>query len=66
MAKIGSNFVRSNAGRAIEVNTPVVDIRGVPLPVHNITVAVEQTIQDLQKKWTRFGIIGEFTLGFCK
>ena len=42
---------RSNAGRAIQV----VGTRGVPLPVHNIIVAVEQTIPDLQKKWTRFG-----------
>ena len=67
VAKIGSNFVispsesapvvvyRSNAGRTIQVNTAVVGTRGVPLPVHNIIVAVEQTIPDLQKKWTRFG-----------
>ena len=33
----------------------VVGTRGVPLPVHIIIVAVEQTIPDLQKKWTRFG-----------
>ena len=61
MAKIGSNFVispsesASNAGRALQVNIAVVGTRGVPLPVHNIIVAVEQTIPDLQKKWTRFG-----------
>ena len=35
--------------------TAVVGTHGVPLPVHNIIVAVEQTISDLQKKWTRFG-----------
>ena len=35
-------------------NTAVVGTRGVPLPVYNIIVAVEQTIPDLQKKWTRF------------
>ena len=46
---------RSNAGRPLQVNTAVVGTRGVPLPVHNIIVAVEQTIPDLQKKWTRFG-----------
>ena len=46
---------RSNAGRALQVNTAVVGTRGVPLPVHNIIVAIEQTIPDLQKKWTRFG-----------
>ena len=68
MAEIGSNVpiyrhpspcpvvvYRSNAGRALQVNTAVVGTRGVPLPVHNIIVAVEQTIPDLQKKWTRFG-----------
>ena len=68
MAEIGSNVrniairvrvllsvYRSNAGRAIQVNTAVVGTRGVPLPVHNIIVAVEPTIPDLQKKWTRFG-----------
>ena len=67
MANIGSNFVispsestsccryRLNAGRALQVKTAVVGTRGVPLPVHNIIVAVEQTIPDLQKKWTRFG-----------
>ena len=32
----------------------VVGTRGVPLPVHNIIVAVEQTIPNLQRKWTRF------------
>ena len=37
------------------VNTAVAGTQGVPLPVHNIIVAVEQTIPDLQKKWTRFG-----------
>ena len=47
---------RSNAGRALQVNTAVVGTRGVPLPVHNIIVAVAQTIPDLQKKWTRFGL----------
>ena len=59
MAKIGSNFVispsefasccvyRSNAGRALQVNTAIVGTHGVPLPVHNIIVAVEQTIPDL-------------------
>ena len=41
--------------QALQVNTAVVGTRGVPLPVHNIIVAVEQTIPDLQKKWTRFG-----------
>ena len=40
---------------SLQVNTAVVGTRGVPLPVHNIIVAVEQTIPDLQKKWTRFG-----------
>ena len=67
MVKIGSNFVispsesasccryRSNAGQALQVNTAVVGTHGVPLPVHNIIMAVEQTIPDLQKKWTRFG-----------
>ena len=29
--------------------------------MHNIIVAVEQTIPDLQKKWTDSAIIGEFT-----
>ena len=46
---------RSNASRALQVNTAVVGTRGVPLPVHNIIVAVAQMIPDLQKKWTRFG-----------
>ena len=46
---------RSNADRALQVNTAVVGTHGVPLPVHNIIVAVAQTIPDLQKKWTRFG-----------
>ena len=46
---------RSNAGRALQVNTAVVGNHGVPLPVHNIVVAVAQMIPDLQKKWTRFG-----------
>ena len=61
MAEIGSN-VRNIAIRvrvllsfidrmqALQVNTAVVGTRGVPLPVHNIIVAVEQTIPDLQKK----------------
>ena len=40
---------------SVQVNTAVVGTRGVPLPVHNIIVAGEQTIPDLQKKWTRFG-----------
>ena len=46
---------RSNAGRTLQVNTATVGTCGVPLPVHNIIVAVEQMIPDLQKKWTRFG-----------
>ena len=35
-------------------NTAVVGTHGVPLPVHNIIVAVEQAIPDLQNIWTRF------------
>ena len=46
---------RSNTSRALQVNTAVVGTHGVPLSVHNIIVAVEQMIPDLQKKWTRFG-----------
>ena len=62
MAKIGSNFVISPSESAsycclyiecmssLQVNTAVAGTHGVPLPVHNKIVAVEQMIPDLQKK----------------
>ena len=68
MAEIGSNvrniairvrvllsFIDRMQVELSQVNTAVVGTRGVPLPVHNIIMAVEQMIPDLQKKWTRFG-----------
>ena len=66
MAEIGSNVrniairvrvLLSHIDRAqVELSKLIlVGTRGVPLPVHNIIVAVAQTIPDLQKKWTRFG-----------
>ena len=54
---------RSNAGRAIQVNTAVVGTRGVPLPAHNIIVASKR-YRTCKRNGPDSAIIGEFTLQF--